>query len=89
MDVTIVPTPKTVLLCITVDEDNVIIASPADGTPRRIKSLDQLVELVRDPQVQPAKSTAAGFDMGDMFRGIGRALAELGKPDEKEGSDKR
>ena len=88
MDTTPTPT-KTVLLAITIDGQTVI-ASPAGGTPRVIRTLDELRTLVDDPTVKPAKTADAGFDVADFFRGLGRVITDYGAaPTDTNGEQKR
>jgi hypothetical protein len=77
---------RSVLVVITVDGDAVLV-TPSSGSPRVLSPATAcavLQQLARDPTVPEHKVTAGGFDIGDMFKGIGRALTALGA-DDKDG----
>lgn len=76
-----VPSLRTVLVAVTID-DGVLSVTPAGTVSPRVLTAEnaykRLIEIANDPSIKPCKTAPDGFDMGDMFKGIGRALAELG-----------
>lgn len=76
---------RTILVALTWDGHNLIATPTGTMCPnvlRKDDALTQLTELVNDTTIPEAKSAPTGFDVGDMFRGIGKVLADMGKPDE-------
>lgn len=70
---------RSVLLVLTIDDDELMV-STADGTPRRITSENafaKLRDIAGDPLVPTAKLERSGFDVGETLRGIGKFFADV------------
>ncbi len=90
MEATPVPTLRTVLVALTIDDGTLSITPAGTVTPRVLTEANaykRLIEIASDPTIKPCKTAPDGFDVGDMFKGIGRALAELGSDPKPSGSN--
>lgn len=79
------PTPKnrTVLVVLTFDaRSGTLLAQGAKGAPLVLHTVDQLRELVNDPEQPEHKIEQGGFDGGRFFKGLMRAVEAMGdKPE--------
>ena len=72
---------RTILAALTWDGRSLIV-TPTGGTPIVLHEDDAFATLksvATDETIPPAKTTSAGFDIGDVFSGIGKVLADMGK----------
>lgn len=75
---------KTVLICVTTTPNGLIVQGAA-GSPTIAPLNDEMelgravTEIVNDPSQPSHALEAAGFNMQDVFRGVGRFLEGMGK----------
>lgn len=77
----VTPANRTILLFVT-NDDGVLLATPADGSPRvltRETAFDKLAAMAKDPTIPAAKMERSGFDFKDAMRGLGQWLEGMGR----------
>jgi hypothetical protein len=70
MSTQLAPLPKTVLLCVTLDGETCIVSPMPQGTPRIVRTLDELCSLVADSSTPATKGGTTTVDWGQTVRDV-------------------